>query len=118
MTSRIFAPVLLYLVSGATYAVVPDDCGDLSTKYFSWAALKVYPPRPSNPQSEAWAKAQEANGASHYIAEYCKDGRLVSLTKRLNKAIFFRYDYSYDGKKLVELRVTDENGKTNVVTGK
>ena len=118
MTSRIFAPVLLYLVSGATYAVVPDDCGDRSTKYFSWAALKVYPPRPSNPQSEAWAKAQEAIGASHYIAEYCKDGRLVSLTKRLNKAIFFRYDYSYDGKKLVELRVTDENGKTNVVTGK
>jgi hypothetical protein len=118
VTSRLFATVLFTLISGRTHAVLPADCGSVSTKYFSWAALKVYPPRPANPESEAWAKEQEANGTAHYTAEYCKDGRIVSLTKRLNKATFFRYDYSYDGRKLVELRLTDENGTTKVVTGK
>lgn len=116
--SRTFLAALLSLVSCKAYAVLPEDCGNVSTKYYSWASLKTYPPRPSNPQSEKWAREQEAKGASHYIAEFCKDGRIVSLTKRLDKALFFRYDYSYDGAKLVELRLTDKDGKTSVVSGK
>jgi hypothetical protein len=118
MTSRAFAAVFLGFTSGVLHAAPPADCGSVSTRYFSWAALKVYPPQPTNPESEAWAKEQENNGASHYIAEYCKDGRIISLTKRLNKTTFFRYDYSYDGKRLVELRLTDESGNTKIITSK
>ncbi len=118
MSSRVFASLLTCLVSVGASATIPADCGDVSTKYFSWAELKVYPPRPTRPATDAWAKAQEANGASHYIAEYCKDGRIVSLTKRLNKSIYFRYDYSYDDGKLAGVRLTNENGKNQVVTGR
>jgi hypothetical protein len=116
--SRIFAAAVLGLTSCRLYAAPPADCGNISTKYFSWAALKVYPPRPTNSESEGWGEEQEANGASHYIAEYCNDGRIVSLTKRLNRATFFRYDYFYNGNKLIEVRLTDETGKTRVIADK
>lgn len=93
-------------------------CSALSTKYFSWAALKTYPPKPTDPQSESWATEQETKGGSYYVAEYCQDGRILSLTKRLGKATFFRYDYSYNGSKLVEVRLTDADGKAKVIAPK
>lgn len=118
MTARTCAAILLAFACSMTRAAPPADCGRLVTKYFSRAALKVYPPRPARPESAAWAREQEAKGGAYYIAEYCDDGRIVSLTKRLNRATFFRYDYSYESGKLAGLRLTDQGGRSKIVARK
>ena len=93
----------------STEAATP--CGKITTKYFSSAEQKLYPPRPERPQSEDWANSREQIGGAYYIAEYCESGEIISLTKRLNKEVNFKYDYIYEDGKLTAVDLTDQQGK-------
>jgi hypothetical protein len=69
--------------------------GQQTTRYFSWAALKVNPAKPTDEITPDAARAREASGQAYYIATYDDAGRIILLEKRLRGATFFRYTYAY-----------------------
>jgi hypothetical protein len=117
MRGTLAVALLLTVAASGQATESRTPCGKITTKYYSWAELKRFPPRPSHPESEAWAQNQERTGGSHYIAEFCENGDIISLTKRLDKKVFFRYEYIYDGGKLTAVQLIDEQGKQRIEKG-
>ena len=94
---------------------MPSMSEKTTTRYYSWAELKQFPPRPARLQTREWAEEQERGGKSHYIADFSEDGRILTLTKRLDRKVFFRYEYLYEGGKLNAVRLIDQEGNARLI---
>ena len=77
----------------------------LFVRYFAWAGLKTLPARPSDEISAKAASNYEALGKAYYIATYDIEERLLTLEKRLDKKMFFKYLYSYNDNGTIEKTV-------------
>jgi hypothetical protein len=110
--------VLVSVIASAHATSPAPACTDVTVKAHGWAELKRYPPKPSHAKSLEWAKAQEEARAAYYLSEYCPDGKIQSLTKRVGRKVMFRYDFDYMGDKLFGVRETDENGNVHLHSGK
>ena len=82
--------ILLFLFSPLVVA-----CDDTYKKYFSWAALKQDPPKPTNEISKQESLSRETRGEAYYIATYCKTGEILYLDKIWNKKPFSKIKYNY-----------------------
>jgi len=90
-TIAAFAVMGILLLGPLSHA----EPGQKTTRYFSWAALKVNPAKPTDEITAEEAQAREASGKAYYIATYDDVGRILSLQKRFQGATFFRYTYAY-----------------------
>lgn len=88
-----------------------EACEDTYTKYFSWAALKQDPPKPTNEISKEEALSRESKGESYYIGTFCKTGEILYLEKRWDKKPFFKMKYNYDNGKYVGIETIKVNSK-------
>ncbi|MGH1350384.1 MAG: DUF6156 family protein [Methyloligellaceae bacterium] len=101
-----FLAGLMFLIA-SNVIVMANDEGNNSKFFASFAGAKKLPMRPVEPITY-----EEAQKALSYIeATYDEDGRLIRLTKFVNKTIYFVQSTSYDNEgKIARVIVKDAEG--------
>jgi len=93
------------------FAPIVEACEEPHLKYFSWAALKLDPPKPTNEITKVETQSRESKGEAYYIATYCKSGEVFFLEKRWNKRTFSKMKYNYVNGKYSGVEVVNINSK-------
>lgn len=97
--------VKLVFVLCVLIAPTVEACEETYLKYFSWAALKQDPPKPTNEIAKEEAQTRESKGQAYYIGTYCKSGKILYLEKRWNKKQFSKMKYKYENGKYTGIEI-------------
>ena len=83
------------------------------TYYFGWADLYKKVPSFKYPLSKEKVSQLEQEGKAYYIAEFDTHGKIISLGKRLEQKLFFKYKYYYSNGAVSRMEVTNQEGVTS-----